>query len=109
MAAEISLALDVDQPALAECGRRCDAHGLAKRVPADFDDAEPVHLADSRAFAVDQQRAIRDHLADFRFDEVVPLDFGLPRGAEMSCGYRRFRSLPRDVAGFAREIGEIDE
>ena len=69
--------------------------GLPKHVAADLDHAQAVDLADARALGIDQQRALGDHLANFRFDEVVPLDLGFAGAAQVRGGDRRFARLPR--------------
>ncbi len=74
-AAEIGLALNVDQARFSKrCGRG-DAHGLAKGVSADFEHAQAIHLADGRAFHIDEQGSFLDHFADARLDQVVALHF----------------------------------
>ena len=64
-------------PDFAQRRGRGDAHRLAERVAADFQHAQAVHLADAAAGRVDEQQILLDHLADFRFDQVVPLDLGV--------------------------------
>src|SRR5258708_39733366 len=46
-AAQIGFALDVDQSRFSKCRRRGDPHRFAERVSANFQDAQPVHLADA--------------------------------------------------------------
>ena len=55
------------------------------------------------------KRAFGDHFANLGFDEVVALDLGFARRAQVRGGHRRFAGLPRDVTGFARQIGQIGE
>ena len=54
-------------------------------------------------------RAVLDHFANFRFDQVVPLDARLARPAHVRGGHRRFIHFARHVTRFARQIGQIGE
>ena len=107
--AEIGFALDIDQPGLPKRRRGGDAHRLAKKISADFHQAQSVDLAGLRTFGIDQQSAFGDHLANFGFDQIVALDSRLARHAQVRGRHRRFAGLPRDIAGFARQVGQVHE
>ena len=86
-----------------------DAHGLAEGVAADFEDAEAVHLPDAASIGIDEEQILLDHLADFRFREVVPFDLRVERFADVCSGDYVSATAFRDIGGFARQIGEIEE
>ena len=70
-------------PVFPERHRRRDAHRLAERVAADFHHAQAVDLADAAAGRVDEDEVLLDHLANFRFEQIVPVDFRVQRQAHV--------------------------
>src|ERR1700678_3336712 len=75
----------------------CDAHGLAESVAADFHHAEAVHLANAGSGGVNKKQILLDHFADFRFGEVVALDFGIEGTAHVRGSDHRLILVARDV------------
>src|SRR5262249_58806164 len=71
--------------------------------------AQAIHLAHAGAGRIDQERTFLDHLADFGFDQVVPLDLGLDGLADVCAAHRLPASLPGDIAGLAGQVREIGE
>jgi hypothetical protein len=88
MLAEIRFTLDVDEPGLPERYGGRDARRFTESVAANFENREAVHLSDPRADGIDENLALFDHLANLGFSEIVALDLGVERFANMLAGHR---------------------
>src|SRR5581483_9297226 len=73
-AANLSLAVHVDERAVANRNRGRDTGGAPELVIAQRDDRDPVHLPDPLARRRDDQRPLLDQLLHLLLDEIGAID-----------------------------------
>src|SRR5450631_889647 len=105
--AQIRFPLNINHADFPQRRRRRNSHRLPKRIPANLQHAQPIHLPHPRACKIDQQRSLFDHLANPRLDQVVPLHLRRQRRAHVRRPHYRLARPGRGVSRLSRQIRDI--
>ena len=106
-AAQLDLALDVDDLAVAQARGGGDARRLAEGEVAELEHRQAVDLADPLAVGVDQQVSAQDRLVHPLAQAVGAVDLRRRSPARRRRASTTSRAgLPRPVIGLAQQIGQ---
>ncbi|MFO1427355.1 MAG: hypothetical protein U1F11_10370 [Steroidobacteraceae bacterium] len=102
--AELDLALDVDELALAHAGRGGDAHRVCERRAAERQHREAVRLADRLARRRDAQRVVADRGEQLALHPIDAAPLGLDRVLHVRAADLRGAATERVVVRLAQQV-----
>src|SRR5690606_20585197 len=108
-AAELGLALDVDDLAAAGADARGDVRGYAERIAAEVDHGEPVGLADDGPAGLDVHAPEYDVLAHAQLEEALALGARVEGGLDVVALDGLGPVARREEARLAHEVGDPAE
>src|SRR6516162_11228609 len=103
-AAELDLALDVDDLAAAEPDPGGNAAGIAERETAERDDREPVHLTDLFAVGLDPDRPARDFLLQTPINPVAAAELRIDRALHLGRTNDLLAGVDRNLVSLLQQI-----
>src|SRR5271166_7207334 len=105
-AAELDLALDVDDLATAEPDPGGNAAGIAEGETAERDDRKPVHLTNLFAIGLDSDRLAADLFLQTSVDPVTAAELGIDRLLHLRRGDDLLAGAEGKLVGLLQQVDD---